>query len=145
MARKRKQGTFEDLIGIAALFPWLVGVLLALITYFVLHHLATAVVAPSVSPAQIGTVVANQFGKTLSMLGQYVVPLAFLIGAGISAYGRHKRAALFADVQEGSSSSVLNGMTWQEFEMLVGEAFRRRGYTVPKLAAVAPMAALILS
>ena len=130
MARKRKQGTFEDLIGIAALFPWWVGVLLALITYFVLHHLATAVVAPSVSPAQIGTVVANQFGKTLSMLGQYVVPLAFLIGAGISAYGRHKRTALFADVQEGSSSSVLNGMTWQEFEMLVGEAFRRRGYTV---------------
>ena len=130
MARKRKQGTFEDLIGIAALFPWWVGVLLALITYFVLHHFATAVMAPSVSPAQIGTVVANQFGKTLAMFGQYLVPFAFLIGAGISAYGRHKRAALFADIQQSSSLSVLNGMVWQEFEMLVGEAFRRKGYTV---------------
>jgi restriction system protein len=74
--------------------------------------------------------VANQLGKTLAMFGQYLVPLAFLIGAGVSAYKRHKRVALFADVQEGSSPSVLNNMTWQEFEMLVGEAFRRGGYTV---------------
>ncbi len=26
--------------------------------------------------------------------------------------------------------SVLNGMSWREFEMLVGEAFRLGGYTV---------------
>ncbi len=130
MARKKKQSTFEDLIGIAALLPWWVGILLAIITYFVLHHFATAEVATPVLPEQMGTVVAHQLGKTLALFGQYLVPLAFLIGAGISAYGRHKRAALITDVQEGSSSSVLNGMTWQEFEMLVGEAFRRAGYTV---------------
>lgn len=130
MARKRKQGVFEDLIDIAAMLPWWAGVLVALITYFVLHHFAAVVVAPPVSLGQMGAVVANQLGKTLAMFGQYLVPLAFLIGAGVSAYGRHKRAALLADVREGSSPSVLNGMTWQEFEMLVGEAFRRGGYTV---------------
>ncbi|GAO36081.1 restriction endonuclease [Sulfuricella sp. T08] len=130
MAKKRKQSPFEDLIDITALFPWWVGVLLAIIIYFVLHHFATAVVAPPVSPGQMGSMVANQLGKTLALFGQYLIPLAFLIGAGVSAYGRHKRAALFEDVQEGSSPSVLNGMTWQEFEMLVGEAFRRGGYTV---------------
>ncbi|MEO6146446.1 MAG: restriction endonuclease [Sulfuriferula sp.] len=130
MARKRKQGAFEDLIGIAALLPWWADVLLALITYFALHHFATAVVAPPVTPGHMGTAVANQLGKTLATYGQYLIPLACLIGAGISAYKCHKRAALITGVRGGSSPSVLNGMTWQEFEMLVGEAFRRSGYTV---------------
>jgi restriction system protein len=130
MTRKKKQSTFEDLIDIAAMLPWWVGVLLALIAYFVLHHYATAEVAQSISVAQLGANVAHQLGKTLAMIGQYLLPFAFVIGAGISAYGKHKRAVLFTDVQGGSSPSVLNGMNWQEFELLVGEAFRRMGYTV---------------
>ena len=130
MARKRKQGVFEDLIGIAALLPWWVGVLLALITYFALHHFATAVVATPMTPGHIGTAVVYQFGKVLALYGQYLVPMAFLIGAGSSAYGRHKRAALFSGISKDSSLSALNGMTWHEFERLVGEAFRRMGYTV---------------
>lgn len=130
MARKKKQGTFEDLIEVAAMLPWWVGVLLALIVYFVLHHYASAVIVPTTSVAQLGNVVAGQLGKTLAMIGQYLIPVAFIIGAVISAYGRQKRAALFTDVQQGSSPAVLNGMSWQEFEMLVGEAFRRGGYAV---------------
>jgi len=130
MVRKKKQSPFEDLIDIAAMLPWWAGVLVALITYFVLHNFATAVVAPPASLGQMSDMVANQLGKTLAMIGQYLIPLAFLIGAGVSAYSRHKRATLFADVQDGSSSSALNDMTWQEFEMLVGEAFRRGGYAV---------------
>jgi restriction system protein len=130
MARKKKQSAFEDLIDIAAMLPWWVGALLALIAYFVLHYYATAEVAQSTSVAQLGANVTHQLGKVLAMTGQYILPFAFVIGAGISAYGRHKRSALLTDVQGGSSPSVLNGMSWQEFEMLVGEAFRRRGYTV---------------
>lgn len=130
MARKRQQGTFEDLIDIAAMLPWWVGVAFALITYFVLHHYATVEIVQPTSVAQMGANVSSQLGKMLAMFGQYLIPLAFIIGAGISAYGRHKRSALLADVQTGSSASVLNGMTWQEFEMLVGEAFRRGGYAV---------------
>jgi restriction system protein len=85
---------------------------------------------------QLGANVAGQLGKILAMFGQYIVPLAFIIGAGISAYGRHKRSALLADVQNEPSASALNGMTWQEFEMLVGEAFRRGGYAVTETGGV---------
>lgn len=130
MARKSKQSPFEDLIDIAAMLPWWVGALLALIAYFVLHHYATAEIAPSTSVAQLGANVAHQIGKTLAMFGQYILPFAFVIGAGISAYGKHKRASLLTVVQEGTSPLVLNGMSWQEFEMLVGEAYRRKGYAV---------------
>ena len=130
MARKKKQSLFDDLIDIASLLPWWVDVLLAIILYFVLHHYATAVVAPSTSVAQLGANVTSQIGKTLAMFGQYLLPFAFIIGAGTSAYGKHKRTALYADVSQSSSVSALSGMSWQEFEMLVGQAFRHTGYTV---------------
>ncbi len=127
MARRKKQSLLEDLIEITAMLPWWVGVLLAPIAYLVLHHYATAEVAPV---ARLAANVVGQIGKMLAMVGQYLIPVALIIGAGISAYGRHKREALFTDVQASSSTSALNDMSWQEFEMLVGEAFRRRGYTV---------------
>lgn len=130
MARKRKQSAFEDLIDLAAMLPWWVGVLLALIAYFVLHHYATAEIVHPTSAAQLGANVSGQLGKALATFGQYLLPLAFIIGAGVSAYGQKKRARLLEDVQEGSDASVLNGMSWREFEMLVGEAFRRGGYSV---------------
>lgn len=130
MARKKKESGLDMLINIAAMLPWWGGVLLAVTAYFVLHHYAAAVVAPVVSSAQVGHVVVNQIGKSLAMIGQYLLPFAFLVGAGISAYGQHKRTALIEDVQGGTSASVLNDMSWQEFEMLVGESFRRSGYVV---------------
>lgn len=130
MARNKKQSTFENLIAIAASFPWWVGILLALVTYLFLHHYAVAVVAPSLLPGQMGANVVHQVGKSLAMFGQYLVPLAFLIGAGISAYRRHKRTALITGVKKASSVDALNAMSWQEFEMLVGEAFRCKGYSV---------------
>ena len=112
------------------MLPWWVGVLLALIAYFVLHHYATAEIVHPTSAAQLGANVSGQLGKALATFGQYLLPLAFIIGAGVSAYGQQKRARLLEDVQEGSDASVLNGMSWREFEMLVGEAFRRGGYSV---------------
>lgn len=130
MVRNKKQNMFEDLTAIAASFPWWVGILLALVTYLFLHHYAVAVVALSLSPGQMGANVVHQLGKSLAMFGQYLVPLAFLIGAGISAYGRHKRTTLITGVKKASSANALNTMSWQEFEMLVGEAFRRKGYAV---------------
>jgi restriction system protein len=78
----------------------------------------------------MGANISSQVGKTLATVGQYLLPLVFLTGAGISAFGRHKRAKLFEDVREGSAFHLLNGMIWMEFEMLVGEAFRRKGYSV---------------
>jgi restriction system protein len=130
MARKKKQSPLEDIVELTAMLPWWVGVILALIAYPLLHHYASANVATVTSVAQLGASVTGQIGKTLAMLGQYLLPLAFLIGAGMSAYGRKSRDSLIAKVQTSSSTSVLNDMNWQVFEMLVGEAFRRRGYTV---------------
>lgn len=130
MARKRNQSTFEDLIDIVALFPWWVGLILAVASYFWLHHVAAVPVVVSNQPGQVGAGMAQVFYKGLASAGQYVLPLICAIGALLSAFGRWKRKQLFDGVNSSSAVSALNEMSWQGFEMLVGEAFRRNGYTV---------------
>ena len=66
----------------------------------------------------------------LAGIGQIVVPLICLVGAGISAFKRSKRDNLVSHVSQGETRDVLNGMSWREFEVLVSEAFRLQGYLV---------------
>lgn len=129
MARKKKQSALNDWVDLVALLPWWAGVTLALIFYFWFHHAATAPLEPQAA-GQMGGVLTQSVFKGFASVGQYFVPLLCVIGALLSLWGRQKREKLFADAASGESVSVLNGMTWQEFEMLVGEAFRRGGYSV---------------
>lgn len=48
----------------------------------------------------------------------------------MSAWQRRQRQTLVAAVSQSNAADALDGMTWQEFELLVGEAFRLQGYTV---------------
>ena len=129
MARKRNQSTFEDLIDIVALFPWWAGLILAAVFYFWLHYVASTPVVVG-QPGQMSAVMTQAMYKGFATGGQYVLPLICIIGAGLSALGRRKREQLFSEVAQSDSAGALNGMSWQEFEMLVGEAFRRRGFAV---------------
>ncbi|HSD38660.1 MAG TPA: restriction endonuclease [Rhodocyclaceae bacterium] len=130
MARKRKTSTFEDLFEIAAALPWWAGVLLALIVYPVIHHFAVVDVPITTSPGQMGQVVVWQMTKAIATYCQYIIPLLFLAGAVASFFGRRKREGLLTDVATGRSGDALRNMSWREFEMLVGEAFRMNGYSV---------------
>jgi len=129
MARK-KTSTFEDLIEIVALLPWWAGVGLAIAAYVLLHPIATAEIATPTQAGQMGQFAGKQLYKTLAMFGQYLLPLICLIGAGISAWRRRQRGQLADGVAQNPSADALNGMNWQEFEMLVGEAFRRKGFAL---------------
>jgi restriction system protein len=90
---------------------------------------ASEVIAPG-QPGMMGQFAKQTLFKTLATLGQYLLPFAFLMGAALSAYGQHKRKALHQYVASSPSSSALTDMSWQEFEALVGEAFRQKGYVV---------------
>lgn len=90
MARRRSS-VLEDLIEITSRVPWWVGVLLALATYFVLHHLSTADVAQPQGLRDLGTSVTQNAIKTFASLGQYLLPMIFLIGACVSAFKSKKQ------------------------------------------------------
>lgn len=130
MARKKNSGTLEDLFEIAAMLPWWCGALLAVISFFFLHHYAVREIALATTPSQAGQMMVGQMTKTMASIFQYVLPLVFGAGAIASYLGREKRKGLAKAVAENPSRNALGEMSWQEFEMLVGEAFRQQGYQV---------------
>ena len=115
---------------LVSMLPWWAGVVLALVLYLLLHRIASQPVATAVQPGQVGAMVTQSVWRGLATVVQYVVPLICLGGAGISAWRRRKRRTLVADVTQSKASDALNGMSWREFEMLVGEGFRLQGYQV---------------
>lgn len=131
MARRQKSSFAEDLAKLIALLPWWLGVALAAALYYVLSRYAqTPIPTGARNVAELGDVAGAQVLRAVAQFGQYVLPAICLIGAAISAWRRAKRRGLHAKVYRSDSASALEDMTWQEFEMLVGEGFRRQGYKV---------------
>jgi len=130
MARKKKSSPAEDMMELVALLPWWAGVALALLAYVLLHRVATQVVIAPLVLGQVGTMMTQALWKTLAAFGQYLLPLICLFGAAVSAFGRNKRRKLVTAVASSKAADALDGMSWQEFELLVGEAFRLQGYQV---------------
>jgi len=130
MARKHTN-TFEDLIAVAALLPWWAGILGAAVSYAILHHFAIPTPKP---PAQtlndLSASIAPMLVATICQFLQYLVPLACLIGAGISAWQAVRARSLLAAAQTSPEDERLASFSWREFETLVAQAFRERGYTV---------------
>jgi restriction system protein len=127
---RRKKSTAEDFIDLVAMFPWWVGVALAVLSYLALHQVATQPVASPVQPGQIGAMVMQTTWRALASVAQYVLPTLCVAGAGISAWRRRERKRLVGSVVRSDAADVLDGMTWQQFERLVGEGFRLQGYRV---------------
>ena len=130
MAR-RKESTVGLIIEATSKLPWWVGLALAAVSYFVLHAIASTPIGTAADLKQLGESVGRQVYTTLAFYFQYILPALFVIGAILSAIGRRKRKSLF--VQAATSDDALNRMTWQEFELLVGEYFRNRGFSVKEM------------
>ena len=130
MARRQKNSPIEDLVELVSMMPWWVGCLLGVVSYFWLHSIAAPSEPVRLVPGQVATAVSNAIWMSVASIGQYVVPMACLIGAVVSALNRQKRAGLIESVASSKTADVLDGVSWQEFELLVGEAFRLQGYQV---------------
>ena len=129
MARQKSSG-FEDWVMIAAKLPWWLALLLAGASYAGLHGYAGTPVPTSTEPQKMFDVVGPTMWRTLAMFGQYVVSAVFVLGACVSAWKSRTRSKLAASVTADPTASALNQMSWREFELVVGEAFRQRGYKV---------------
>jgi restriction system protein len=122
----RRQSTFEDLMDITSRLPWFVGVGLALLSYFICHAYA---ISTETTHGQLGKLFAN--------LGQMILPFIFLAGALGSVMRRRKRRDVFQLVTDHGSVGI-DRMSWRDFEVLIGESFRQRGYDVEELGGDGP-------
>ncbi|WP_324781194.1 restriction endonuclease [Thiobacillus sedimenti] len=125
-----KHSLVEGIIELTSKLPWWAGVALAIAAYLWLHNVASTDVTIVAQPGQMGKSAVSAAFQSLAVFGQYLLPLAFLVGAAVSAYGRYRRRALHEQVAASPDAGALNAMSWRQFESVVGEAFRRKGYSV---------------
>lgn len=136
MARK-KSSPAEDIIELVSMLPWWLGLVLALVSYVVLHALALRPAMPVTGTSQIGQAVTHGIGTSLAQVGQYLLPLLCVLGSIVSFVRRKKRESLVSHAVERGAQAV-DGMSWHDFELLIGEAFRLQGYQVREIGGPAP-------
>lgn len=130
MARRRRASTAEDLMDLVALLPWWAGIGLALLSYFVLHAVASAPLVSSGARQDVGQLVTGSLWRGLAYAGQFILPFICAMGALVAALHRRARRALVDSVTQNKAADALEEMTWRQFELLVGEGFQRQNYTV---------------
>jgi restriction system protein len=145
-AMARRKGGLTELLDIASALPWKVAAALIPIS-FVFFHVIAAASDHSAAPtdvAGLGPAVIRAYIHTFALLFQYLFPFAFLVGAGVSFAKRSLSARLFDGVRSDPNVDV-SGLSWREFESLVGEGFRHRGFAVTERGGAGPDGGVDLS
>jgi restriction system protein len=118
---KRRESGLEVLISL----PWPVCIVLGARAYISIRYGIGWYLSSSSSQVLVG--VGKQAATGIyAPLGWMALGICWA-GAFISYFRQRSRRRLL-DTQTGLDS--LRAMSWREFEMLVGEAFRRRGYAI---------------
>jgi restriction system protein len=118
---KRKQSGFDAV----ASMPWPVGIVLGLIAYIAMRYGIGWYFGMTNNPymSALSTLAATGIYAPIG----WIAMAGFWIAAVASFIGRRSRRQLL-DTQTGIES--LRQMSWRQFELLAGEAFRRQGYAV---------------
>ncbi|OWQ93843.1 restriction endonuclease [Roseateles aquatilis] len=142
MARRKRTSPAEDLLNVFALLPWWLCVVLAAVSYVGLHAVASR---PALKPqvgvdpmSQLTSLVTGAGLQGLATVGQYALPILLLAAAVMSVVRRRARRQLVEQTARGQDAAAIDGMTWHQFELLVGEGFRQQGYIVTELGGSGP-------
>jgi restriction system protein len=122
MARRRNNDLWDALTD----SPWWISVVLAVVVY-----IGISWVLPSIAGS-------NTFLRAIAqgLVGvAWIFALPFLLVAAFAAFRSYSRRDLL-DSQKGLEA--LRALSWQNFERLVGEAYRRQGYVVEEVGGSAP-------
>ncbi len=138
MARRPKTSPIEDFVNVVALLPWWACLGAAVLSYLALAAMAKPVVLTGIQPGQLAPVMTHAVLQGLASAGRFIVPILCLAAAVVSVAKRHRRRGLVAGVAQSRAPDALDGMSWREFELLVGEVFRLQGYEVTELGGKGP-------
>jgi restriction system protein len=127
---RRKSG-LSELLDLAVRLPWKASAALVPATFlvFLVIELASVQSGAVSDLQQMGSVVIRGYIHTFAYIFKYIVPLVFAVSAVVSYSKRARSAALFDGVRSDSRVQI-SDLTWQDFERLVAEGFRHRGFQV---------------
>lgn len=125
--RKQDEGLLVDLMNLifkeAVLLPWWISLILGAIVYLSLHYYVSLYSLISLQGWNIALVFAA-FG------GQYVIPILLLFAAIASFWDSFRAKELLTGVGSRGVTEALAEMSWQDFELLMGQWFKTQGYDV---------------
>ena len=135
----RRKGGLTELLDLASKLPWKVSAGLAPVSFIVLHLIANAFAhaAPAGNLGDMGSVVIRGYIHAFAAIFQYVLPLALLVGSAVAFARRHRSKALLNGARSNGTTNI-GGLSWRDFERVVGEGFRRRGFEVVERGGAAP-------
>lgn len=130
MARRQRTSDAEAIVlTVGRLLPWWVCLALAVVAYVTLHAYAVRPLPPP-DPKRMAGLMQGAVLRGLATGGQYIVPTGLVVAALVSLVGRRRRQTLLQSATGSNGAQGIAGLTWQEFELLVGEGFRQQGYQV---------------
>jgi restriction system protein len=124
----RRQGGFSDLMDFAARLPWQAACVLAGVSFLTFHFIAVALPPSASDLGDLGSVVIHRGIHTFAYFLQFILPAGLLIGATASFIKQSRASSLLQTAK--SEPMAISEMSWRDFERLVGEAFRHRGFKV---------------
>lgn len=127
MAKRKNNSLIDDLLDFAASISWKASISLAIISYVSFHYVAAQPLLPTKNISSLTHTLFLNLFITFSGTLQYLIPFVFILGVVVSVLKRKRRRKLL-DMQ--SSIESIRSLSWQEFELLVAEAFRRKGFKV---------------
>lgn len=128
MARRKYRNTpaedfFEELVALASVLPWWATLPTAVLLFiFVPFDFNTTGMTGSSDAAWFIV------GIFLKGLLKYMIPAALVFGAVISILSKFKSISLFSDITKRGAAEVINKLSWQDFEFLLSEYFKKQGY-----------------
>ena len=130
--RRKQSSALADIIDLLAMLPWWVSLIGAVFCYLMFAWLQFTSTSFSVGDSSQIVSTLVKFGY---QAGQYLVPIVLVTSAGLSFFARKHRKDL---LQNAHIAQDLSQMGWREFELLIGEVYRRRGYSVRELGGDGP-------
>jgi restriction system protein len=124
----------DSILDLLALFPWWVSVALSGISYLILKYFIPSIELQQKGSADTTYILFKGLANAAPSLAP-IIALFLLIPAPVSVIISWRKRKLL-DRQE--SIDTVRNLNWKEFEELVGEAYRRQGYTVYENAGAGP-------
>jgi restriction system protein len=125
--RKKDDGIIGDLfdliIRVATMLPWWMDLFLAIFSYFSLHYLSAQYPINNLHGQNIVTPI-------FAYAGQYLFPIIFVFGGVASFRNSFHGKELLWSPGSGRVTEMLAKMSWQDFELLIGQWFKTQGYEV---------------
>ena len=120
MPRRRQQSILDDIFALLKVTPTWVGPIVAVFLFIFLRF-----VCPALMPARQGSLDTGAFWRPLFSTFSWLSAVAVLLLWVVAEIWKLNNRRLL-DSQTGLAS--IKNISWRDFEWLVAEAYRRRGY-----------------